>query len=265
MCRWLAYAGKPVYLHDVLFKPENSLIHQSLHARKSHVTINGDGFGVGWYDSKSDPGLYRDVRPAWNDENLLSVSEQIRSRLFFAHVRASTGTSTTRLNCHPFRFGRWLFMHNGQIGGYDQVARDVEFAIAPAYYRLRRGSTDSEAIFYLLISNGLAEDPVGAFARTVGLIEDIMQRAAITEPLRITAAVTDGDVIYALRYSSDRASPSLFFGGGGCCFGADATDAMLVVSEPLDTDMSHWSPIAEGSLLSVTGGQADVRAFHPVH
>ncbi|MBM3521755.1 MAG: class II glutamine amidotransferase, partial [Alphaproteobacteria bacterium] len=101
MCRWLAYSGRPVYLEQLLFQPEHSLISQSLRARRSRVTTNGDGFGVGWYGARPEPGLYRDYRPAWNDENLRSLAEQIRSGVFFAHVRASTGTATSRSNCHP--------------------------------------------------------------------------------------------------------------------------------------------------------------------
>ena len=96
MCRWLAYSGAPISLNELVFKPEHSLIDQSLSARSSVQTTNGDGFGIGWYGERPQPGLFRDTRPAWNDDNLKSVSEQIRSHLFFAHVRASTGTSTTR-------------------------------------------------------------------------------------------------------------------------------------------------------------------------
>jgi predicted glutamine amidotransferase len=105
MCRWLTYCGAPIYLDKVLFEPQNSLINQSLHARHSHVTTNGDGFGVGWYGERGVPGVYRDILPAWNDHNLKSLSHQIRSGLFLAHVRASTGTATARSNCHPFAHG----------------------------------------------------------------------------------------------------------------------------------------------------------------
>ena len=118
MCRWLTYCGDPIYLDKVLFEPRNSLISQSLRARHSHVTTNGDGFGIGWYGERPTPGVYRDILPAWNDQNLKSLAHQIRSGLFLAHVRAATGTATSRANCHPFAHGKWLFMHNGQIGGY---------------------------------------------------------------------------------------------------------------------------------------------------
>ena len=115
MCRWLAYSGPPIFLEALVFEPENSLCSQSLQALESKSPTNGDGFGIGWYDHREEPGLFREVLPAWNDDNLRSLAAQIRSGLFFGHVRASTGTVTNRSNCHPFRHGRWMFMHNGMI------------------------------------------------------------------------------------------------------------------------------------------------------
>ncbi|MEQ8194928.1 MAG: class II glutamine amidotransferase, partial [Rhodospirillales bacterium] len=125
MCRWLAYSGSPIFLSSLILKPENSLINQSRFATESISTLNGDGFGIGWYDARPEPGQFRDIQPAWNDTNLHSVCEQIRSRLFFAHVRASTGTPTSRTNSHPFRHGHWLFMHNGKIGSFEKVRRQL--------------------------------------------------------------------------------------------------------------------------------------------
>ena len=93
MCRWLAYTGSPVLLSKALYAPAHSLIDQSLHSRLGAEATNGDGFGLGWYGEREVPGLYRELRPAWSDENLLSIASQVRSRLFFAHVRAATGTA----------------------------------------------------------------------------------------------------------------------------------------------------------------------------
>lgn len=81
--------------------PNHSLIAQSMQSAEAKVNTNGDGFGIGWYAHNAEPGLYRDTQPAWGDENLLSITKQVKSSLFFAHVRASTGTATSRPNCHP--------------------------------------------------------------------------------------------------------------------------------------------------------------------
>jgi glutamine amidotransferase len=253
MCRWLAYVGDPIYLDHLLFKPENSLIQQSLHARKAMLPTQGDGFGVGWYAHRPEPGLYRDLRPAWNDENLKSMAEQIKTGTFFAHVRASTGTAASRANCHPFRHGRWLFMHNGAVGGFDHIARELDFRIAAPFYRARQGTTDSETFFYLLFTNGLEADPEGAIARTVAEICEVMQAAKVEEPFRLTAALTDGERVYAVRWSSDAKSPTLFHGDGAhvCHDAGQGRDArqVLILSEPLDTIAEHWRAVPEGHLL----------------
>ena len=270
MCRWLAYSGPPLMLEELLFKPENSLIRQRMAATKSIVPTNGDGFGLGWYGTQSQPGIFRDTLPAWNDANLQSLSEQMQSELFFAHVRASTGTSTSRENCHPFRCGRLLFMHNGQIGGYGSIRRELEQKISTELFRERGGTTDSEAFFLLACSNGLDGDVRDALRRTVAQVLELMAKSGTGEPLRMTAAIADGDRMHALRYSSDNQSPSLFYGTGGAIrvndrqveF-ADGDAAALVLSEPLDSRLADWTEVPEGHILEAVGGTVEVSSFQP--
>jgi len=270
MCRWLAYSGTPVSMDTLLFQPHNSLIRQSLSAQRSIVPTNGDGFGLGWYADLPQPGLFRDTMPAWNDGNLHSLAEQIRSPLFFAHVRASTGTATTRLNCHPFRYGRLLFMHNGKIGGYAQLQRDLEQMIRPEYYNNREGSTDSELFFYLLLGNGLARDAKLAFRRTVADIRAVMTRNDIDEPLRLTAALADGRRILAVRWSSDGKSPTMYYGTGsdiwieqGDVRFVEGSGSVIVLSEPLDGVNDSWREIPESSFVTVEDAQVTVTSFEP--
>lgn len=258
MCRWLTYCGEPIYLDKVLFEPKNSLISQSLRARHSHVTTNGDGFGLGWYGDRPQPGVYRDILPAWNDQNLKSLSHQIRSGLFLAHVRASTGTATSRANCHPFAHGKWLFMHNGQIGGYERMRRKLEAMIDDKYYCARVGTTDSELIFYLLFSEGLEHDPIGALTRTVGRIERLAQADGINEPFKFTAVLSDGETIYAMRYASSDVPPTLYHVRRG--------DHVMVVSEPLDDDNDEtcfaWREVPPSQMLVIErGGKLDMVPF----
>lgn len=257
-------------MDTLLFKPCNSLIRQSLSAQRAAAPTNGDGFGLGWYGHLEQPGLYRDTMPAWNDANLRSLAEQIRSPLFFAHVRASTGPATARLNCHPFRYGRWLFMHNGQIGGWPQVRQDVERSIRRDLYRHREGSTDSEAFFYLALGHGLDDDPPTAFARAIMDVLEFMGAEGVDEPFRMTAAATDGQRIHAVRWSSDGRSPTLFHGSGGRidCAGsaihfAEGAGSTLILSEPLDEDASHWAEVPEGSFLTAQAGRVSVSPFVP--
>ena len=104
MCRWLAYEGPAIRLEDVLFRTQHSLIDQSLSSLSKETTTNGDGFGVGWYGDRTKPGLYRSVRPAWNDFNLHEVAAHTSSPLFLAHVRATSKATVQETNCHPFRY-----------------------------------------------------------------------------------------------------------------------------------------------------------------
>jgi predicted glutamine amidotransferase len=268
MCRWLAYAGRPILVDTLLFKPCNSLIHQSLSAQRGHVPTNGDGFGLGWYGEIRRPGLYRDTMPAWNDVNLRSLAEQIRSGLFFAHVRASTGTATARVNCHPFRHDRWLFMHNGKIGGWPRVRRDLEQLIAPELYPCREGCTDSEVFFYLLFTNGIERDIQEAFRTSVAQVEAVMAAHGVDEPFRMTAALTDGERLVALRHSSDGASPSLFYAVGrdiavdqGCCSFEPGSGSVLVLSEPLDGIDAAWREVPEDRMLVALGADVALLPF----
>jgi glutamine amidotransferase len=245
MCRWIAYLGEPIFLEDFVTAPVQSLVVQSRSSREARNAVNGDGFGLGWYGERQVPGLFRDVRPAWSDENLLSLAHQIRSPLFFAHVRASTGTATTRANCHPFRHGRWLFMHNGKIGGWERLRRKIEMAIPDELFPHRHGTTDSEVLFLLMLANGLDTNPEAATARTLGFIESVMRRAEETEPLRCTAAFTDGERLYALRYASNRAPDTLYTRS------RRDNSGKLLVSEPLDDGRDDWRAIPAQSFVTL--------------
>jgi predicted glutamine amidotransferase len=247
MCRWIAYRGQPIALEQYVTAPSHSLIVQSLRALESAGSTNGDGFGLGWYDEHhEDPGLYREVRPAWSDENLRHLCRHIRSRLFFAHVRASTGTPTTRPNCHPFTHGRFMFMHNGQIGDWSLIRRQVEALIPDSYYRARVGTTDSEAIFLAILGMGGDIDPLGATMQTIAALTDIVNASGTKEPLRFTAALTDGHDLYAFRYANIESANTLYY--------REAGDSLIVVSEPLDMERAHWRPVPPSHVVVALAG-----------
>lgn len=243
MCRWLAYSGRPIFLEELLFRPRYSLIEQSLNARESKAPTNGDGFGLGWYGARPVPGVFHEVLPAWSDGNLRALAHHLSAPLFMAHVRASTGTATSRANCHPFAHGRWLFMHNGQIGGYDRIRRRVEALIPDALYRERRGTTDSEAVFLAALGDGLDDDPLGAIARTLARVEGLMEEALVRDPLRATLCFSDGERLFALRHASDARPPSLYL--------AEDENGVLVVSEPLDEGVHEWRAVPPDSVLEI--------------
>lgn len=254
MCRWIAYRGSPVYMEDVVTRPRHSLVHQSLHATEAKTGTNGDGFGLGWYGDRPTPGLYRELRPAWSDENLLAICQQVRSGLFFAHVRAATGTATSRANCHPFSHGGALFMHNGQIGCYHALRRRIENLIPDCHYDGRAGTTDSEALFLIALSRGAERDPVGAMSGVLGDVLALMADCGLCDPLRFTAALAVGGDLYAFRWASDDKAPTLYW--------RETADGLTVVSEPIDDIRDTWRPVPQRHVLvSRGGGRPELAAF----
>ncbi len=254
MCRWVAYRGEPIYMEEVVTKPCHSLIHQSMQATEAKTGTNGDGFGIGWYGERRAPGAYRELRPAWSDENLKAICEQVRSRLFFAHVRAATGTATSRANCHPFIEGEHMFMHNGQVGCYALLRRRIENLIPDSAYASRSGTTDSEAIFLIARSRAAGGDIVAGFESTLSDIKAMMAEHAVCEALRFTAVVTDGRDLHAFRWACDGKAPTLYW--------REENGGLLVVSEPLDDLRDHWTPVPQGHVLSARhGGKVEVRPF----
>ena len=235
MCRWLAYQGPPLRMETLLFQPENALVRQSMQARHAVTPVNGDGFGVAWWGDREMPGLFRDTLPAWNDGNLLSLAQQIEAERFFAHVRASTGTATSRNNCHPFAHGRIAFMHNGQVGNWRQVRREVEASIPDNLYHERVGTTDTEALFLLALAEGLAEEPIAALSRAVGRIVGIMRGDDPDAVFRMTTAYSDGERLIAARWSTDRQSPSLYYASGA---GVAMKDGRLALAQILGADIA---------------------------
>ncbi len=270
MCRWLAYSGAPIHLDEVVLKPDHSIIDQSLHARQGATETNGDGFGVGWYGKRDTPGVFKDIRPAWNDTNLHALAAQIESHLFFAHIRAATGTAIQRTNCHPFQYRNWLFVHNGTVREYEKVKRDLMFAISPELFTEIKGTSDSEVLFYLALTFGMAEDVHRGIARMAGFVEEIGERYGIEHPLQMTLGISDGEHLYGFRYSSERGSRTLYYSNSieaikEIAPEADkfSADARAVVSEPLSDLEGVWIPLEEASFLTVHKGDVQVAGFAP--
>ena len=192
MCRWMAWLGQPVLIDELLFKSQHGIVDQSLHARMGAEPTNGDGFGLGWYGGGAGPAVYRSVAPAWADPNLRELAAHVESPLFMAHVRAAIGSPVQETNCHPFRRGEWLFVHNGYLADFHLLRRDLMLAIDPELFAEVQGSTDTEVVFHLALTLGLEEDPIGALEATVGLIEDTARGRGIAGAVQATFGVSDG-------------------------------------------------------------------------
>ncbi|MGJ4901597.1 class II glutamine amidotransferase [Bradyrhizobium sp. HKCCYLS2058] len=240
MCRWIAYRGETTAFEHYVTEPEHSLVTQSIRALESTAGTNGDGFGLGWYGDHPEPGLYRETRPAWSDENLRYLSRHLRSHLFFAHVRAATGTAVTRQNCHPFACGRWLFMHNGFVGSWNRLRRKVEALIPDALYPSRLGTTDSEAVFLAIVGAGIDPDPIGATREVLRSLCELVNEDGLREHLRFTSALSNGHDLYAFRFAENDRANSLYFREDG--------NQVIAVSEPYDKE-PDWIEVPPDHVL----------------
>ncbi|KAL8272882.1 hypothetical protein Esti_003191 [Eimeria stiedai] len=292
MCRLTAIItrGDPILLADILTRPRRSIIQQSFNCQErlpqsdirnayQKASLNGDGFGVGWYTNcvdaavtgsnlsllrdgstsgefavntpladedaasidstdsdclKSDSGacVFTSLKPAWADRNLFNLAEKISSRLFFAHVRAASstlgishcagcdgglpqwavanGSVSTELCCHPFRCGRFLFMHNGSVGGFNRIRRELLSLLPdPMFsFAITNSCIDSACLFaiFLALLPGKPTEPSSpssmkeAVQQMISTICWLLEREEIEEITLINIVVSDGECIVATRF-----------------------------------------------------------------
>jgi predicted glutamine amidotransferase len=274
MCRWMAWIGQPVLIDELLFKSPHGIVDQSLHARMGAEPTNGDGVGVGWYGTGDGPGIYRSVSPAWADPNLRELAAHVESPLFMTHVRAAIGSPVQETNCHPFRRGNWLFVHNGFIADFHLLRRDLMLAIDPGMFADVQGSTDTEVVFYLALTFGLEDDPIAALEQTVGLVEQTGHRHGIANAVQASFGVSDGASLWAVRYASDGHARSLFASADANAirdlypdnprFQRLTEDDRLIVSEPFSDLPGVWREVPEATAVMVRrGGVFEERPFRP--
>jgi len=276
MCRWMAWYGQPILIDELLFKSQHGIVDQSLHSRMGAETTNGDGFGLGWYGTGDGPALYHSVSPAWSDANLRELASHIESPLFLAHVRAAIGSPVQQTNCHPFRSGNWLFVHNGFIDGFREMRRDLMLAIDPEHFADVVGSTDTEVVFRLALTFGLKNDPIEALERTVGLIEETAADHGVADPVMGTFGVADGENLWAVRYASAGTPRTLFattdpetikrLHPENLRFQRLTVDDRLIVSEPFADLPGVWQEIPPSTAVTVRrGGVLEERPFQPTY
>jgi predicted glutamine amidotransferase len=261
-------------MEELVYSTTHSLIEQSRAARLTSHLTNADGFGVGWYGTSELPGVYRNVSPAWSDRNLQDLCAQIESPLFLAHIRAATGTPVQQTNCHPFRHGRWLFVHNGFIDEYARLRRDLMLAVDPGLFDRIEGTTDSELLFFLALTFGLDDEPLPALERMAGFVERTGRSHGVDAPLQMTVGVSDGERLYAVRYASGQvAANSLYVSNDAhdvrLLYPEDerlqhmSDEARAIVSEPLGDLPGIWREVPPSTALVVQPGADEQVAFTP--
>ncbi|PVZ99543.1 hypothetical protein BB558_004469 [Smittium angustum] len=237
--------------------------------------MNGDGFGIGWYDKPGENGcIFTSVLPAWSNINLHRIAEKVKSNMIFAHVRATTGdTATSESNCHPWQFGNLMWMHNGDISGFLKIKRKLTSNLTEDAYAFIQGTTDAEHAFAVFISQ--LDDPYKplfsfeelkeAMLKTIALINKYLDEEGIEQPSMMNFAVTDGVTVVCTRYISSKKyeAASLYFSSGSefrsesdgryRMIRANKRDKSVVVaSEPLTFERNDWLVIPTNTLLVIT-------------
>jgi glutamine amidotransferase len=177
-------------------------------------------------------------------------------------------------NCHPFRRDNWLFVHNGYIDGFHNLRRDLMLAIDPKLFADIQGSTDTEVVFNLALTNGLLEDPIAALEVTVGLIESAAGNQGAGPAVQASFGVTDGTTLWAVRYASEGEPRTLFASADVKAvqhlypdnprISHLTDDDRLIVSEPFADLPDLWHEIPPSTAVTVRhGGVLEQQPFEP--
>lgn len=272
MCRFALYLGSDITISSLVTEPTNSIIHQSFHSHEREEPLNGDGFGIAWYaEGQGTPAVFKDITPAWNNLNLLDLARVTHTSCLLAHVRAaSPGFPVQRLNCHPFSWGPFAFMHNGTVGGFPKIRRALLEILSEEAFAAVQGSTDSEHVFGLIIDQYKSaikkERPLAAMETAIrmaiGRIEELRHHAGVDEPSLLNLAISDGHRAVVSRFVSQesRQANTLYVHSGaryvceeGLCRmkpRSEEARAVVVASEPLSDD-AGWNPVPPNHLVVV--------------
>jgi glutamine amidotransferase len=299
MCRALAYLGQPVLLDHLLYQPDSALVKQSFMPKMLHM-LNLAGFGLKAWDRGSaeplKPYSYCSTSLPVFDRNLKALAEKIRPSCVLAHVRGvsySTEVEISLQNVHPFQFPgtRLALAHNGDLTRVGEMKPHLLEFMRPEIVNLVRGTTDSEWIYALIVSQladpagaASADDLVRAVDRAFAIIRKVRARLGIATSSSVNLFITTGEQLAAVRYCFDfgcyrtedpakvheanLAFLSLWYTSGSeygrhdgewkMIGGADTADSIMIASEPLTRDTSTWLEVPEYSMI-----YADTRSGRP--
>ncbi|MDH4058637.1 MAG: class II glutamine amidotransferase [Cyclobacteriaceae bacterium] len=271
MCRLMAYKGTPIIIDELLYKPKNSLINQSIDAKELEEPLNGDGFGIGWYNPEisKEPATFVSLNPAWSNRNLKNLAPKIKTECMMAHVRAASVGEVSESNCHPFQYGDFLMAHNGGVESFSKIKRELRSDLSDDIYNWIKGQTDSEHLFAFLINHVLNKhksvtpDAVAeAFEYTFYHLKKLMTKFEIQEEAYLNMVVTNGHFIVATRYvTNSNVEPLTLYHSEGSRYVVedgitrmeapkDEDQAVLVVSEKL-TEGDHWTMIPKNHFVII--------------
>lgn len=280
MCRFVAYLGHPICLNDLICEPENSLINQSKAAKEMHhhLNVNADGFGVAWYVPELDdkPGVFKTIRPAWNDFNIDYMMPKLVSGAFLAHIRAASHGGVGMSNTHPFKYDRYSFIHNGTVHGFPKIKRHLRHLLCDEIYEWVLGQTDSEHVAALFLQNLPSrtdrlpvETLASALLATFSDIKQLQKDYGVDDDVSTTLnyVVTDGEQMVISHYATRPEEANTLYYAYGEAFGCESgicefrsdnesVDAIVFASEKLDEHAEHWHEVPANHIALVERGMA---------
>jgi len=292
MCRFAIYLGPAIAMSSFVTEPDHSIIKQSAKANEVVVNVNGDGFGVAWYAPEMSPcpALFREITPAWSNNNLKELSRVISSTCILTHVRkASVGLGCNETNCHPFCYKELSFMHNGSVCAFHSLKRKIIEYMSDEAYGLIKGTTDSEHLFALFIDlyekrmqkhKITLEAMSGAMLDLISLITDITKdklqptsaRGDLHELNLLNMVITNGEDVVATKFISGEIleeSHTLFYSRGMKLHVENGKSRILRCdNHPSDVECG-WDDTHEGMIVisseALTSHESDFIAVPPNH
>ncbi|KTD10631.1 glutamine amidotransferase [Legionella gratiana] len=287
MCRILTYLGKPIVVEELLYKPDNSFIKQSYNPKYMSHLLNLAGFGMAAWDYTSHnpkfPYLYKTPQLPFYDSNLHNLASKITPYCFLAHLRGVTYHESQIIstqNVHPFIFpgSNVVLAHNGSLSNFDMMRYDLLEYIAPEYKKYIYGTTDSEWIFSIFLSQlpsptGVyqTEDIIKAILETLKILQRVRQKRKIKFNSPVNLFITDGEFIASTRFVLDYGWPepdefpsthseyhSLWYTYGESYGVYDneykmkkgiTKKSIIIASEPLTEDTTTWLEVPEYTLI----------------
>ena len=250
MCRWFIYFGNKIIIKNILYDHNNSIIKQSyknkytpfLENIRDHE-VNVDGFGIGWFHNKNNIITYKSTKTPYTDFNFKNISKILKSNLIFAHIRAIKPFSSNivhELNCHPFNYKNLLFMHNGDIKNFLKIKVEIIKKINKIYLNEIKGTTDSEYIFYLILSfieKKNLDDIQKSIIETINFLNSLKNIGIYS----FNIAITNGKFVIFTRYINNEndTPPSLYFKN-------DIVN-ILISSEPIDYN-DNWNIVPKNNI-----------------
>ena len=110
---------------------------------------HGDGWGIASCNEQAHPQLLIEPTRAKESKAFDQASHNLKTNGALLHLRWATGNlAINEGNTHPFTYRDYSFMHNGALIPPESIDAFIE----SKFLALKRGETDSESYFYLIVT-----------------------------------------------------------------------------------------------------------------